>query len=218
MSALIFVLKPDQVLIAMDTLAVAPDTKAPLQFVSKVFPVPHLGGVICGTGAFPVVLDWFNFVLTRVVGRDILILDEFAPTILQEIGERHGLSERVTATIYHFGYLEKEGRFAGFAYRSERRFESQRLEYGLGMKPPHDDLLQVGAEKVFNDGLPKAFVDLMEQQKKRDEDQPEEARVGIGGEIHFVQLEERGYRLYVCHRFSDYRETFARMLQALRHA
>lgn len=213
MSALIFVLQRDAVHVAMDSLAVDPQDKQPLQFVTKLFPLPHLMSVMCGTGTMPLILDWFVFIQRQIIGEDVGILDETAPRYLPAVAAAHGLSDDLTATVYHFGYLKRAARFVGFAYRSTNGFKSEPLPDGLGMKPPHDDLMHLGAEKIYELSVPGVFNLLMGHQKSRDDQKPPTERSGIGGEVHWLTLQQQGYLLHTCHRFPDYAQALHEMLR-----
>src|SRR5882672_2560481 len=110
MTALIFSLREEQVIIAMDTLAANGDTKAPYFFTSKIYPLPHLGGVMCGTGVGDFAIEWFG-ALKRFVAKDIHHLDQYVTPKLREIGARMGIGEKNTATVYHFGFSRVENRY-----------------------------------------------------------------------------------------------------------
>lgn len=106
MSSLIFYTSAEQILIAMDTLAVSDEVGTPLLFTTKFYPVPHLRGLICGTGIGRFVIDWFVDVNTRMVVDDILQLDLHAPRMLRELWqEKYANFPLVSSvTIYHFGF------------------------------------------------------------------------------------------------------------------
>lgn len=50
MTALVYTLQPDQICIAMDTLAVKAEDKMPLCFQRKFLPIPDKNMLIAGTG------------------------------------------------------------------------------------------------------------------------------------------------------------------------
>jgi hypothetical protein len=108
MSSLIFHFAPEQVIIATDTLATTTDTKEPLFFSTKVYPLPHLNGVMCCTGVATVGLEWFTH-LARFIVRDFHHLDQFVTPALIELASQYDLDDDLTATVYHFGYSEAEG-------------------------------------------------------------------------------------------------------------
>jgi len=87
MTALNFRLRPTMVFISMDTLASKPGGEC-LGFSSKVLPLPHLHGVVCGTGSLNLVLDWFTFIQTRVSASDMRDLDDVAPHHLPILAEK----------------------------------------------------------------------------------------------------------------------------------
>jgi hypothetical protein len=214
MSALNWLLTDDIVLIATDTLASGVDL-TPRSFGSKVFPLPHLRGVICGTGSREVVLGWYQLVSSQVLAQDIVFLDSIAPVHIKAISQR--FTEYIgTSTVYHFGFHPTEKRMCGFAYRSEKEFASERLGLGMGVKPPHRDLISRFEEVVAGSrSLPTAFVDLIRQQRLRDDAEPIGKRVGIGGEVHLLEITPSKQSAWTAWRFEDFDEMFAEMLKRL---
>ncbi len=219
MSALNWSLQPEYVCLVADTLVSSADSaREPLFYTSKVFPVPHLDGVVCGTGLYGLILDWFLTVNTGIVARSMSRLDEQVPDLLRTLWKRQIGSplwrmnqSAITATVYHFGYDDKEKRFRGWAYRSTNRFTSEELAYGCGIKPA----TQYQFPEDF--ALPNEFITLTEQQRQEDLARPAAERVGIGGDLHFHYLRcaEDGPVLYECrrcHRFPDYEELGQSML------
>src|SRR6476620_11676920 len=159
MTALHYALMPECVIIAMDSLSLAAepdDSKVPYAFCTKVFPLPHLNGVICGTGLMSVLLDWFVMVQGQVVCRDMLFLDTIAPTHLPVIAARYG--DDMTSTVYHFGYDESRHRYRGFAYRGTNGYKSEEIPYALGVKPPFPGALAQFEELVAKHGVVEGFV------------------------------------------------------------
>lgn len=68
MTALIFNVQPEQVIVVMDTLST--DLQGtPNGYTSKAFPVPHLGGLMCVTGLSNFASDWL-VKLMRFVAKD----------------------------------------------------------------------------------------------------------------------------------------------------
>ena len=191
----------------MDTLVVDPEEKAPFLFCTKMFLLPHFEGVMCGTGAFPVVMDWFARIQSQVLVRDIPHLDEFAPNLLRSISQKQLLSADVTATIYHFGYSRSEKQYRAFAYRSTSNFESEALPHGLGIKP------QIHPEPFTQ--LPEGFIHLVHRQREQDRNAPLAEQVGIGGEIHFLVMTPGLYQLSICHRYENYQEQYEHMLRTI---
>jgi hypothetical protein len=125
MTALNFVILPQEVFIAADTLGRHPETKEPYKYVSKIFLLPHLGGIMCGTGIYQFALDWFCLINTESKAENMIDLDSHTPAFLRALGLKHGLGDESCSTIYHFGYCEEQKRFRAYAYRSERRFRSR---------------------------------------------------------------------------------------------
>src|SRR5947209_2455831 len=118
MSALIFYVHKEQIIVAMDTLAMSlADTPTPGFYTSKAFLLPHLRGVMCGMGVLEFSTDWFVR-QQRILAKDMLHLNEYTPEALRELAGTYKFTEKHTSTIYHFGYSEAEETHFGFAYRS----------------------------------------------------------------------------------------------------
>lgn len=206
MTAAIFNIDPEQVIVTMDTLAVAGDTRTPFFFTSKFYPLPHLNGAMFATGIGDLATQWF-VKLERFLVRDIHHLDQFAIPALQELGRQFGLHETNTTTIYHVGFSEQESRYVGFAYRSTDNFASERLEYGLRTKP--------GVAGTSVESFPEDFIRLMEQQRAEDETLPVQERVFIGGEIQALILHQKTMTIQTIHRFGHYEKLYEQMCNAL---
>jgi hypothetical protein len=205
MSALIFNLNPQQVIVAADTLATAAHTKKPAFFSTKVYPLPHLNGIMCATGLDDLAADWFNQ-FRRFIAKDILHADQYVTRSLIELGKRHSLDSQQTTTIYHFGYSEVEQRYVGFAYRSENNFVSERREYGLYVKP--------GAPTAKLETF-KDLVSIMSTQRREDNAKPVDERVFIGGEVHCFTLQDKTMTIQTLHRFEDYDDLYTQMCAEL---
>ena len=210
MTALNFLVEPQRVLIAMDTLSVDYETKRPHLFCSKMFLLPHLGGVMCGTGAFPIIMDWFVAIQSQMLVKDMVHLDQFTPSLLGSIAAKHSLPDGVTATVYHFGYSKDAGEYAAFAYRSTSAFVSEPLGHGLGIKP------RIEAEPFSQ--LPEGFIRLVHRQRDQDRAAPIAEQVGIGGEIQFLVMTPGIFQLSNCHRYENYEAQYAEMLRNVTRA
>lgn len=206
MTAAIFNLAPQQVILAMDTLAVTADTKAPFFFTTKFYPLPHLQGVMFATGAGDFADRWF-LSLQRFLAKDIEHLDEYVTSSLQALWRELGLSFEQSSTVYQIGYSEAEERYVGFVYRSTNLFKSERLGYGLFTKP--------GIQGATLQECPNDLIRLMELQRAADEALPTHEKVGIGGEIQMLVLQDRAMRIDTVHRFSDYEKLYQQMCDQL---
>lgn len=206
MTAVIFNIGPAQVIVATDTLAMSQETRKPVFFTTKFYPLPHLHGAMFATGIGDLATQWFVR-LDRFVARDMHHLDAFTQPVLQELGRQFGLDESQTTTVYHVGYSEQESRYVGFAYRSADDFASERLEYGLRIKPP--------VQGATVESFPDDFVRLMRKQRDSDEALPSEQRVFIGGEIQTLVLENKTMTIQTVHRFDNYETLYAQMCAQL---
>lgn len=202
MTAAIFSIAPEHVIVATDTLAVAGDTRSPLMFTTKFYPLPHLGGAMFATGLGDLALSWFGR-LQRFVATDIHHLDQFVTNELRAADDELKHDPALTTTVYHVGFSHLEGRYVAFAYRSTNDFKSERLSYGLFTKPPVSD---AEFAECIDD-----FIRGMTQQKQADDALPPSQRVHIGGEIQILRLQDQQMFIQTVHRFDDYDEHFERM-------
>jgi len=207
MSALNFYLQQDLLAVATDTLALAGDTHLPSHFQAKMFPVLHLNGVICGTGISQLIVQWYVTAATAMLARSIPHLDQFTPDGLRRLAAATLPPLGSTSTIYHFGYDDDQARFRGFAYRSERNFESEELGYGFGMKPP--------VEFAPSSNILEDFISLVSVQRESDLARPLQERLGIGGEVHVLLLQPGHIAMTRCHRFADFEALYDDMCTRL---
>ncbi|MBS0631407.1 MAG: hypothetical protein JSS11_05805 [Verrucomicrobia bacterium] len=198
MSSLIFYSTDDEIILAMDTLAVAGASGMPLLFTTKFYLVPHLNGVICGTGSGAFTADWFVQVNTGMMVDDIPHLDYHTPLALQAMWEssREKLPKDFTTTIYHFGLPRDGSPACVYAYRSNRNFVSERLPQGIGVKPFAD------VPKSFE--LPRDFGPMMVSQREYQAKEPLDQRVHIGGHVFVCHLTRSGINVYQTDTFPDY--------------
>jgi len=219
LTALLFGLGKESVWLALDSLACSKGG-APLKYVVKVFPFPHLNLVMCGTGDMNIILDWFvalNAYYYGQSGRHLGLphVNDGAPAVLSGIALKYEHLKAGSTTIYHFGFDETEKRFRGFAFRSTNEFAMDEIPYGLGAKPFGEEL----APLLYGSGGPptvNSIIRVMEEQKRRDEALPAEDRVGVGGEIHLLTMSENRQTLWACHRFKDRATMFDEILEGLR--
>ena len=180
-----FALLPDGVFVIADTLVTNDKFEASF-FTSKVHVVPHLNGLVCGTGNLGLILDWSRHLLGGMLAVDVAHLDEFAPDALRSIHTSRPTAERdtITSTIYHLGFDEREDQFVGFAYRSTADFASERLDYGVRTKPGYSGDLPMMR-------FPDDFVEVCRAQRVEQDLLPEEERVFIGGHLvaYMIQRE-----------------------------
>jgi len=206
MTAAVFNIAEQQVIIAMDTLAMTGKTGKPYFFTSKFFLLPHLHGVMFGTGIGTLAIEWYAK-LIHFVARDVHHLDQYVTPDLQLLGDKFGLDKTQTTTIYHVGYSSVESRYVAFAYRSSNSFASERLQYGLYTKPRIPD--------ASVSSFPEDFVRLVSAQRDADAALPIEERVFIGGEIQAVVLQAGTMTVHTLHRFPDYESLYEQMCDEL---
>jgi len=217
MTALNFILTPDAVYLVMDTLAIHGASHEPRCFVTKMYPMPHLDGIICGTGFQQPISEWCRVVQQDLVVADMVELDQHAPALLDAIFSRHVReygAHDLTVTLYHFGYSVAAGRFVGYAYRSEHDFASEMFAARcVAVKPEIPSVPEIKT-------VPDDLIAVVELQREYDNGRPIDQRLGIGGDIQFFGMvknldSEDGHPIRMtiqrCHRFSDYEDLLMEM-------
>jgi hypothetical protein len=205
-SALIFYTHREQIIVAMDTLAMRlDDAIVPGFYTSKAFLIPHLRGLMCGMGILEFSTDWFVR-MQRILARDMLHLNEYTPDALREVAEPYKFTDKHTSTIYHFGYAEAEESHFGFAYRSANNFESERLPIGgWGIKPP------IPEDEINLKEFPDDLIKTMFKQRAQEDTRPAGERLYIGGEIQLYSLERDLYTVSTIYTFDDYADCYDEM-------
>ncbi|MHA1148948.1 MAG: hypothetical protein ACTSR8_11980 [Promethearchaeota archaeon] len=213
MTALIYHYERDLVFIAMDSLALD-EQKNPFKYVTKFYILPHLNCIVCGTGLFRMITKWIDFVQNSMIFKDVIDLNKQTPTDLRKISNELELPDNGSSTIYHFGVDAKDKRMVAYAYRSKNLYKSEELIYGLGIKPDYENVIQIALESIKKEGLINGSVEIIKYLKNIDDNLDLESRLGIGGEIHSVLLSKEGkYSIETIYRFSDYDNTFSKMLK-----
>jgi len=174
----------EQVILFTDTLSLDGQDHRARSFTTKVFPAPHIGAVIAGTGVGQIVTRFYLNVVGGLVVNDVVHLSEFAPAMLKQDWEqtRSQLPDGATTTVYTFGLSAKDGEFTGYAYRSTADFSPERLQHGMAMKPPTtvEDLQAIASLA--------GFVAISKKQQAQDREPSRGKRVGIGGELWLYLL------------------------------
>jgi hypothetical protein len=213
MTALCYVLQPSEVMIMMDTLTTTIDKK-PFNYASKIFPLPHLNGIICATGSIGLIIDWFSIIQKNVIAKNISYLNTIASEQLRKIYEQY--NEVGDSTIYHFGYNEVKEIFQGFAFRSKNNFEIEKLVYSIGIKPSDGDIISYASNKIEINGMFNGIIDTIRKQKEIQDIKPNELnKIKIGGGIHCLIINKDTQIMWQCYTFPDYEEIFNEMLYNL---
>lgn len=210
MSLLMFRLDVPQIAIVTDTLATTPAGN-PHLFVSKVSIVPHLDMVVAFTGLAVIGERWAEKLRTAILARDMDMVNLHAPSALREI-EQAAIIEfgalPSTTTIYHLGYSTALDGYSGYAYRSENRFVSERMDPGFRIKPQPLSLPE--APSTFEEMIALGI------QVRAEQDADDSAnRVFIGGEFVLTLMEKRSILTQKIHRFNDFDNQWLEMNAAL---
>jgi hypothetical protein len=207
MSVLFFDHQPEQVILITDTLATDPDGTAKY-FVNKVFSYPTMDMVMAATGIYQLALKWNEYLLERLIVKDIDNLNDFASTELQHLWsslrEEHHFDDRVTCTIYHFGWSEKDKQYIRYIYRSADNFASEKhLEGGIGIKPH-----PTSREDMKN----LTPFELVKKIKSEQDELPHSKKLYIGGNLVVTILSrDTGIQSKLIHRFDDYEKHWLEM-------
>lgn len=215
MSILNYILLPRKgIIIISDSIASLPDGR-PIRYVSKVFPLPHIHSVICGTGCLGPIIDWYAFILKHLTVRDIGGLNKVAPRHLRDIYAGYG-SKRSATAIIQFGFIPEDGCYYGCAFRSDDGFSREELPPGIGLNPEHETATAF-FRKIESglDPLP-LLIDICKQQKIRDDTLPPEKRLGIGGSLFSYTMVKKMCKMREIHVFNDKDDRFKEMLRNAR--
>jgi hypothetical protein len=155
--------------------------------------------IMAGTGAGGFLGRWFVHINDRLVVRGIDNLHYHTRDNLASMWPGFKEEFSLTAPLLPFIILassEATGLIRSFAYRSTNSFQSEQIEYGLGIKP------ECTIPETYR--LPKDIRRMMDEQRTKQEPQQEGQRVYIGGEIHIHHLSQDGFQVYTLDRFEDY--------------
>lgn len=219
-----WILLDNEVHIVADTIISDPDDcMNPVCFTNKVYLLPHLHGLMFGTGLAPFILEWFHTISSSLLVKDIRHLDKFTPQALQKIFKRYQDSlatfhSNISGTIYHIGYDEELERFVGYIYRSTDDFKSEEMQYGYHYKPHPETALH--PISVF----PTDFISIAKIQKSKDESKPISERVGIGGHLIAYTMRKENQddgsyqintHIHRCHEFDDFPRSYEKAVSKL---
>ena len=193
MSSLMFYTDEKEAIVATDTLLhYSVDT--PPGFTSKAISIPHMRMIIAATGSALLFSRWIGLVNNQGFALDVDAVDAHSPQELQALWSelnRHLPALRdQSATIYHFGISDDSGKVHGFAYRSGSDFRSERLDYGLGVKPE-----LINKAGIDWSSFPACAPEIMRAQSQQEHEKPWD-RVYIGGTTEVTHLTKDGFSIY----------------------
>jgi hypothetical protein len=207
MSSLIFCFSEHEIIVATDTLAVADQRGIPCSYTTKFHPVPHIRGIICGTGDGQFLGQSF-LIANSLPARDILELSHILPEALRLIHSQRyqDLISISTSTIYHFGFPIDGTAPVGIKYPSENDFVPHELPRNqIGMKPAGDII----TDNVFS----TRFLLTMRSQIESENKKPQDQRVYIGGQVTVCHMTREETKITCPDLFSDWSENFDVMMQ-----
>ncbi|NLD46453.1 MAG: hypothetical protein GX660_04540 [Clostridiaceae bacterium] len=216
MSALIYILEENQVIIAMDTLS-SINTEAglkPYKFLTKIFPLMHMNCVLCGTGNFEPILKWFEHIESGIVAYGIIQLNKITELSIKAFMEKENQTNAST-TLYQFGLSELDGKFYGYAYRSTNNYSSEKLLYSVGVKPQdafntNEELSQLIEGCIDQDVLAALMLKLKEYDDNLGNTNPK--KVGIGGQMEICLLQKNSIQLLRQDIFPDCEAVYTEIL------
>ncbi|SUD43817.1 Uncharacterised protein [Pseudomonas fluorescens] len=170
MSSLLFYTDENEAIVVTDTLLhYSVDT--PPGFASKAISIPHIHMIIAGTGSALLFNRWIGLVNNQGFALNVDSVNAHATQELQalwsELNSHVPALQDQTATIYHFGVSDDSGKVHGFAYRSGSDFKSERLDYGLGVKPELTDKAGIDWNS-----FPACAPDIMRAQSREEDKKP----------------------------------------------
>jgi hypothetical protein len=210
MTLLNYIITSEYIFILMDTIALMGENKEPFIYTTKIYPLPHLDMVICGTGVSSFIIDWFVIVNSQMLVKDIDHLNEFAPQILVDTWKKFADDNRSTSTIYHFGYSNYESRYKCYVYRSTNGFTPEIQNAGTAHKPGVTNI-----ESFIDEDGNLDLLGISFQQYRDDKTVILEKKVGIGGELISCLLQERNIYINKILSFIDYESMFTKMCERL---
>jgi len=218
MTSLVFDLEPEIVCIAMDTLVTTVDKNEPHHFCSKMFLLPHLGSVMCGTGNMGLAVEWFEQIHHNFFS-DVCDLNRETPDRLRRLSQCLSQSSTCTDTtpsanlegkIFHFGYSPKEKKYKGFVYKSKNEFSSKEIPPGFNYQPSlasDPTTPEIQNEREFIDTAIKVMkLQQAEQQLSADS-------IIIGGQVQVLTMKPNIMQIKIVHSFDDFNELHKQMCQ-----
>lgn len=216
MSALIYILLDDQVVLVMDTLSsyYTETGLKPYKFVSKIFPLTHMNSVLCGTGNYQPILKWFEYIEINFVAYGIKQLNRLSSERIKPFMEAENPTNEPT-TIYQFGIDEVEGSFKGYAYRSTNNYSSEMLIHSVGVKPQdafnsEKDIADYFKEKIDDEVLSLLMLKMKEYDDDLDDKNPK--KVGIGGQMEICNMQKNSLQIVRKDIFPDCASVYKEIL------
>lgn len=186
MSALVYQIRDNQILLATDTLAVRPGGSFCCH-TSKTAIVPHLSIAIAGLGVAG--LSDHVYMFANSVGiSGIHELSERLPEFLRglwaDLSDELGpIPDGITSTVYSFGF--DDGVPYGYAHELTSDFEARQLQApSVGAKPTKG----ITTEDLVLKS-PTDIIEIMKKQKAAQDAQPADKRLYIGGQIQFTLID-----------------------------
>ena len=216
MSALVYILQEDKVVLAMDTLSskYTETGLKPFKFLSKIFPLMHMNSILCGTGNFQPILKWFEYIESSIVANGIFQLNRLTELSINAFMEIENATEEPT-TLYQFGLSEIDGKFYGYAYRSTNNYASEELQYSIGVKPQDafnsiEELSEYIQGNIDQDVLASLLLKLKEYDDNLGDMHPD--KVGIGGQMEICILQKNSLQIVRQDIFSDCESIYQEIL------
>jgi hypothetical protein len=190
--------------IVTDTLSTDLDG-SPNLLVSKCAVIPHLEMVIGFTGLANIGWEWTKWVQSRVLARDIDMLDTHAQDALRFMCEELEIPDGMSSTVYHLGYSPSSNGYVGYAYRSTNDFESEAIQspcFGIKPHPPEGSASPATMEEI---------IELAEAVRANEDGKAADERLYVGGELVLTQLSQRTIVSAKIHSFEDFEAAWLTM-------
>lgn len=133
MSAFATLVFDNEFIIAADTLVTERGEKShvPLNFISKIHPLPSKHSVIIGVGSYQVIRKWYEIANSNIVARNIETLNEksvmYMKQSLEEFNQEY-------ACIYQIGF-DSKNKIRVYKYDSANEYKSEVINSPFFCRP-----------------------------------------------------------------------------------
>lgn len=177
MSILNWTFEPSRVAVITDTLGTNVPDNTPLAYLTKVWPLPHAGMMICGIGWAPPAIRFWQ-ALYWECGDAIDIAEtvrEGSKVMRKTASECAAKFGYLESSVIAFGWDRGQGRMLGYRFDSGMDFAPVEIPYGRSLHPPLQDAPQDWYE-----------IAMAQQAEARRSDPA--CRVNIGGDVFLHEM------------------------------
>lgn len=220
MSAFVTLIFDNEIIIAADTLVTirGEQSHVPLNFISKIHPLPSKHSVIIGIGSYQVIRKWYEIANSNIVARNIETLDEQSvmhmKQLLKEFNQEY-------ACIYQIGF-DSKNKIHAYKYDLGDEFKREVINSPFFCRPGLDIDLGEFLKNLTNRILDKEEKDnnhaysciadecykLLCRLKELDSEETKDGSSSIGGHMEFFIMNKNGYTLKQLRPFANYENDY----------